>query len=506
MKKSRIFVKNKVDKMRKYGNFLVWILFYASLCLLLYVFFTKHSEGKGAIDLQQVLAGDDRIVWENTTKGIIAKEIHPLLSNYQKNRKEKDQIRVGDRLRRVDYQEIYQKETLDTLTVFSNPDHIFIYEIERVNEDNFTREIRQVFAENSYYLTFLFNQNTNFWRASIWLLGLGFFITLLILFILFPLLKNNLIENRILLSLTFSSLFFFGLQLIHAFKLLIINSREDWINTWFEKIFIFLYVCFVCVYMIQYLWFEGLTRKITYIFPSILGAFLLAGLTYQHLFISQGMKTFHANVENAVLLFFFLHLIAANVFLLLKRENSWSSLFFNILTTLISLWAIYLCGFQLFQKNAITHENVLLSFVVLQFYPVINAASLRLKFGKVSLVLGQTIQYIIFFAVSLFSYLLVKQAFTSLLPNNPYREIFEIFATIFLIMSLRSLYLANEKRIRKYFILSQQEKEDNIRTFIAQIPQYTSPEKLMQEVKARLSTYLDAPNLAIWWKGDALVT
>jgi signal transduction histidine kinase len=451
------------------------------------------------------IAGDDRIVWENTPKGVIVKQVHPLLMNRQQG--QKDKISVGDRLLRIDYNEIYRAGVMDTISWAATSDHVFVAEMEK--NDGFTKEKTNLFLENSYHLTFSFNENTHYWRIMLWVLGGGLFISILILLILFPLIQTNRADNRILLGLIIAALSFFLLQMLHYLQLIIQNDRESWINIGFERVFIVLYVAFLAWYAVQYLWFETRSQAKWRLVPSFISAAFCIYGVYHLIFISENLKYFHALIENVCLLFFFLHLFVGNAFALLadneantENDNPIQNWINGILSLLIAGWAIMDISRSLFSGTLSSNEHLLFVFGFLQFYPIINAAALRLKFGKVSLVLGQTIQYLIFFFVCIFTYAGVSQLVALWFVGNPYQSLISITAAIVAIMIIRGIYLANEKYIRKYFILSQQEKEEKIRFFIAQIPQYSAVSKLIAEVKQKLAEYFETENVYFWWKGE----
>lgn len=456
---------------------------------------------------QSEIAGDDRIVWQNTAKGVVATAVHPLFENksaaYQLARIP-EYILPGDRLRKIDYQEIYRAGVADTLTHASPPGKVFIFEVERKSANGESVEVSQPFVVNSYHLTFSFNQNGTFWRILLWLTGLGGFVVTLILLILTPLLKEKTTENRLLKRVIAVSLALFVLNFIRYLYLLIEN---DWTNYTFEKIFIVLFAALTLIYGIVYMAYEAGAHFYKHgLFSAILGTMVVTCI-FAIVFPLKCLKLYHAWVESIVCFFFFIHVLMANLFALLLRKNT--SARQRAVEMVMSIVFIGLLIFQVVDwvknGNYGSNENLMFAFSLSLFYPVFNAAGLRLRFGKVSVVLSQTIQYVIFFVVSLICYLLASQVFDRILTGNTYKEILSVITAIVLVMLARSFFLSNEKRIRNYFILSQQEREEKLKAFIARIPQYSSPLQLQKDSLKELEMYLQPKSLYFWWHGDVLL-
>lgn len=459
---------------------------------------------KGNISAE--IAGDDRIVWKNTPTGVVAERVHPLLqqaSEPYRLSQIPEYIEAGDKLRKIDYNEIYRAGTVDTIVGASAPGNIFIFQIERKNQTLGTMEISEPFVINSYRLSFSFNENGNYWRIMLWVSILASFVLVLVMLILLPLLREKRTDNRILRNLMWAAIAFFALQSIR-YLYWVVQYKENALQ--FEKAFFVLYVLFSFLYSLFYVWYYvGKMNVFWRISSFVLGA-IFVFFTYKIIFLDKELKYFAPQLECLSYFIFCLHILGGNIWAFLQEKNL--SLRRKSLQILASVMALAgLIYFPLFALNSnfatqTNYENATFVFALLQFYPIFGAASQRLKFGKVSLVVNQTLQYIIFFAVALFSYLLVNQVFQFIFAGNPYLSILEVVSSIVLIMLIRAIYLSNEKSIRKYFILSQQQKEDKIRVFLSKIPQYTAANKLYEDFEQELSEYLTATNLKVLWKGD----
>ena len=445
------------------------------------------------------IAGDDRIVWKNTPEGVKAASVHPLLqqaSEPYRLSQIPEYIEANDRLRKIDYTEIYGAGTVDTIAWAAAPGKIFIFQIDRKNPTLGTAEVSEPFVINSYRLSFSFNENGNYWRIMLWISILASFILVLILLILLPLLREKRAENRILRSLMWASIAFFALQSIR-YLYWVVQYKETAIQ--FEKVFFLLYVLFSFLYSLLYVWhYAGKMPLFWRIASCVLGGFFVF-FTYKIIFLDKELKYFAPQLEALSYFVFCLHIFWGNIMAFLQEKML--SLRRKLLQIAGSVMALVgIIYFSFFTEKS--YEDAVFIFALWQFYPILGAASQRLKFGKVSLVVNQTLQYIIFFAVALFAYLLVNQLFQFIFAGNPYRSILEVASSIALIMLVRAVYLSNEKQIRKYFILSQQQKEDKIRVFLSKIPQYTAASKLYEDFDQELRAYLGATNLKIVWKGD----
>lgn len=474
------------------------LLIMAAICMFLREWQFKHTLFHDT-QIYAEIAGDDRIVWKNTPEGVKAESVHPLLqqaSEPYRLSQIPEYIETGDRLRKIDYNDIYRAGTVDTIVGASAPGKIFIFQIDRKNATLGTAEVSEPFVINSYRLSFSFNENGSYWRIMLWISILATFILVLVLLILLPLLREKRTDNRILRGLMWVSLAYFSLQSIR-YLYWVVQYKETAIH--FEKLFFLLYVLFSFVYGIFYVWhYSGKMPLYWRILHFVCGG-IFVFFTYKIIFLDKELKYFAPQLECLCYFIFCLHIFWGNILAFLNEKNlSIRRKLLQMIATIMALAGmIYFSFFS--QKS---YEDAIFVFSLLQFYPILGAASQRLKFGKVSLVVNQTLQYIIFFAVALFSYLLLNQLFQLIFAGNPYRSILEVVSSITLIMLIRAVYLNNEKRIRKYFILSQQQKEDKIRVFLSKIPQYTSAHKLYEDFYSELTSYLAATDLKIVWKGD----
>lgn len=480
------------------------LLIVAGLGMFLREWQIKHRLYKDT-SIYSEIGGDDRIVWRNTDKGVIAESVHPLLqqaSEPYRLSQIPEYIENGDRLRKIDYNDIYSAGTVDTIVGASSPGKIFIFQIDRKNPTLGTAEISEPFVINSYRLSFSFNEQGGYWRIVLWITILGTFVLVLVLLILLPLLREKRNDNRVLRALMWVSISFFVLQSIR-YLYWIVQYKETSVG--FEKLFFVGYVLFSFVYGLLYVWHYAGKLPLAVQIVSIIWGGVFVFFTYKIVFLDKELKYFALTLEYLSYFIFCVYILWGNILAFWnEKQISLRRQLLQGIGTLTALGGLLYFGFSPFWNLAKSNEDVVFIFSILQFYPAYGAASQRLKFGKVSLVVNQTLQYIIFFAVALFSYLLVNQLYQFVFAGNPYRPILEVGSTIAMVMLIRAVYLANEKAIRKYFILSEQQKEDKIRFFLSKIPHYTSASKLYEDFESELKEYLTASRLEIIWKGDLL--
>lgn len=450
------------------------------------------------------IAGDDRICWEQSPEGIKAVSVHPLL-RYQSEPYLRAQIPEyilqGDLLRKIDYLDVYQASVADTLSRFSPPGRIFIYELERKAPSALQVERVQPFVKNGYRLSFSFNDKGHYWSLMLWVLGIGLFVQVLIMFILLPLLREKRSENRRLRFFQWAALALFVLQLLRYGYWFLDNENTHFE---FEKAYIVAFTALASLCAWAYFCYEWEAKKAYEYLPALLWVVGSTLFVYQLVYVRQQLKYYHEWIELLVYAGFYLPL-ALGSFAALWNEHtaSWTQKLLRLALGLVSLGYVVYFAAKLCQPYPLRYdENHSLLWGLLQFVPVYATASLRLKFGKVSLVLTQSVQLLIFFSFALFVFLAVNQLFQQWFAQGSYRPIFEGISTLVLVLLARALYNANERRIRKYFVLSQQEKEDKVKAFLARIPQYTSPRKLKEDLVAHLQEYVGTAPLQFYWKGD----
>jgi sensor histidine kinase YesM len=475
-------------------------LFYLGLGWLAFAFYQQDQEIQAFRVDEEITAtfpGNDWVGWQHTEQGVVASHVHPL--PFYKPL-DKDRIRQGDRLRALDNNEITQAEVVDQITRSARPGTVFIAEVERTDPFSLTVEKLRVYLINGFRLGFSFNSVAAYWHLIGWIVGLGAFASLIMLAILLPIARGNWREFLPLTGIVGSALIFFLLQLLRHLYLIV---ESDLKSVGVEKFFLIAYVALLFFYVLHYFYFKSECRRLFLMLPSMLvGGYLLVRF-YQIIYLEEQLKFYFDALENVTLMFFFLHLLGG---LLLHLSLRWREKALRSLLGLSGMVLLSGLGVAYYATAGsdpwFLREHALFAFYLLLFFPLVNSAFLQLQFGKVSLVITQTMQYLVFFVVSLLIYLLITQLFDQIRPNIPYRRLLEFLTFLITVVTLRFIYLANESKFRKYFVSSQQEKLTKLKSFLAQIPQYTSSRNLRNDLVRELEEYFGAETVQLWWKGD----
>jgi len=489
-------------------------LFYASLILLVVFFHTRSS----FIKQTQVLpegyarfAGDDWINWETTSQGTIARSTHPLLRykswgahlGQRFNSVDKD-----DKLDRIESEIIEDSSEVDRRMRHLPPGTMrTFYLIKPKNIGGFldySQAAEPIQFTNAFRLSFSFTENGTYWKISLWLLGLGAFISLIMLFILLPLIQGNQLKYRPTLALILAGLAFFLLQLIHQLYIIVDTGRPSIL---IEQLFILLYMAVLIIYLVNYFYIKSIKQPYAVIIPSVLVGLWFLYQAVDIIFVREQLLYYHELLEEVCILLLYVHILGGTAIFMGTRYSIRQPLAIRNFLGLVSSGFIALIGVLHHGLGIhflpVEGEHTMALYYLMLFFPLVNAAILQLQFGKVILVVTRSIQFLVFFMVSIALYLLITQLFDYLEQENPYQRFLEFATFLVSIVAFRQLYLANANKVAKYFITAQQENTQNFRTFIAKIPQYSSSRQLRKDLVDQLMTYFNADAVHIWWKEDS---
>lgn len=449
-------------------------------------------------DLESEFEGNDWVTWEDTDKGVIASTMHPLPKSKPSD---KGFIQEGDRLAKINWWPIPNAETATTITQAIIPGNSLSAQLDRVDPISFAIKQVDILYQTGFRLTFSFNDVVAYWHILGWLVGIGAFVALVMLVILIPVVRTQKERGWALIGSVTSALLFFLLQLVHHAYLIV---ESDLTSLGFEKIFIVGYIVLLMSYSIFYFALRSELKTILFQIPSLLVGGWLLYQVVDMLYFSHDMKYFHELVEQSVGAFFLLHLAGAvALYLVRSSPRKWKRHQWGIL----AIGALSLASIIYYQIPALQEiihpEHVFFLQLLLMFFPLVNASFLQLQFGKVSLIVTQTIQYIVAIVVSVVLYLLIIQLFDYINAGVNYRRILEFVTFIFGMIGFRVLYQANEGKLRKYFVTSKQEKATKFRNFIARIPQYTNAELLRKDIIQEIQQYFQVEIADFWWSGSA---
>ena len=131
------------------------------------------------------------------------------------------------------------------------------------------------------------------------------------------------------------------------------------------------------------------------------------------------------------------------------------------------------------------------------FIPLISVGASQLKFGRVSLVLTSSLQYVVLAAASLFFFFLIEKLLSTFGFQFRYQIYLELSLLLVVVFLLRAMWSTYESRWRHYFILAQQQRRERIGSFTARIPQYTSSRRLLDDLVLELRAFFEPSLVAI---------
>jgi signal transduction histidine kinase len=476
----------------------IYALFVAGLASVLIAFELRLQEVRqweADPEIKADFGGNDWLVWESSEQGVRARYIHPLPGYKPLDR---ERVRRGDRLRSIDHVEIVDAQAADQIVSAARPGYTFALKIERTDPYTLVTEEMDLLMRNGFRLAFSYNHFPAYWHISGWLHGLGAFLSLITLAILFPIARNNRREFAAVMAVGFAGLLFFLYQLFNHLYLIVESNLS---SSRMEKVYVLLYPVFLLLYVLSYLYFKGgFRRRYLLLLPSGLASIYLIYVCSRAL-LERQMKYYLDPLEAAALQVALLHVGAAVLFSLLRSISGGNLRQMAGLAgvALLSLGATVYWAFAAHSEPL--REHGMFVFDLLMFFPLAHATFPQLQFGRVSLVITQTIQYLVAFVVSIVLYLLVNQAFDYIRPGIQYRQLLEFAVFIVLLAVLRVVYLANENRFSRYFVSAQREKINRLKSFIAVIPQYTQTPELEADLKTNLSEFFGAEPIEIWKPG-----
>ncbi len=490
----------------KSGNLLpaiFWIAVITGTALFLQNISDKKQfefENPGA----DLFGGTDWVQWEDSAKGIAAVAVHPVITGntHLKN----THIRKGDILRRIDYREIFEAETVKELVKRAPPGKVFIYQLERILPGAFEPETVSIFVRNSARPRMTFIENIFLWRAGTWIFAAGAFLALMSLLILLPILAVSIRNSWPVLFVLVATVLVFTLQFFRQLYCLI---TPELASPGFEQSYLssFYLLLLIIGPVLLASKFSGMMRIIALggLIPAIaLGIFTAVKLR------SGQFWLYEEPISSAVFSFFYLCLALAlirSLSLSWKGKSPADKVFESGALLLALVFIVYYGGSMAGSLSVPKPGETLLFFALAgTLLPAASLAAGELKFGKVSLVVTQSIVYLLVTVTAIVLYFFIHQSFTYFSIAFRYQVFFEIAFLVLAFFLLRNLYRKYADRFRKYFVLKQQKKIEILNSFIATIPQHTSSEKLIRDLQSHLSAYFEADLVGIPFLSDESTT
>lgn len=433
----------------------------------------------------------DWIIWEENSKGLTATQVYRVAMNTPGSG-----IQAGDILKKVEYQTVPDNKLLSEIHFASAPGKILIYQVEREELNSFIPRKLNLFVFLSWKPFFSAAEFPLIWNLqSLFSILLGF-LTLIILLILYPLIRGSIRKNFPLLLLLLFAFIQFLWFALRTFRIRLDFPASLILH---EQIFILTWTLFVGLMgILALLALPGYTQKIK-IIPSALILCCLTWIVSDSLFIREDFREHTSTLSSYLVLLVAIHSVW---FISSDRESGpikelpwfrWASLIG--LTVLALLSALNLSTFTLFKaEKAIEESCVLLAL----FLPILDLSASRLKFGKATVVLTRTIQYLLFSAAIFLVYLLSGWILENLYPGAPYLELINLLVVIIAALIARAIYHRNKTRFTQLGISLQPRQTEEIQQFIASVPRYTHSQDLIKDATQYLQNYFGAQAILFW--------
>lgn len=443
--------------------------------------------------------GNDWVRWANTPNGVVAVDVHPLVRNnaYLKDR----YIEVGDRLVSIEFVKIADAAQAEDMVHRFPTGKAMLYWVERDTSFSNEQELKDIILLNSYQPQFSFHEKPLLWSLFPWMTVPGVFLALVSLLIVFPILRTRAASNWPELAVLFTALLMFvGLLVRHMFLLV----QTEYFALGFERAFTSIFLCLLYLYPILFLLalLKGRWKWVA-VLPAGAGICMLWLVLPQ---VVGGQFWIYDQTAIRFTEVFFIGGVLASLGISIAEK--WASR--SRMDKVFHVVSAAYCGLLLSQLVGLDFMNLSEEFLLFLslgglFIPLISSTASQLKFGRVSLVLNLSIQYTIFFAIILGLYFLVHFIFDSIGLKFKYQGFLELVVLAILAMALRSLYLAYQDRFRRFFVLSQQDREEQIKRFISLVPQYASSKSLLEDTVRELRNYFGAEKVTIWLRGEEVV-
>lgn len=447
--------------------------------------------------------GNDWVAWEDTENGVRVRSIHPLIKG---NPQLYDQFfREGDILRRIEFdapEDVYRAEMVRELAKHTSPGTMVLYWVERAGNAQPGGGWRSLLISHSFRPSFTFVESHALWYFSPWLLMIGNFIALITILIILPIVRKAIKESWPILMVVLMAFLVFLTMGIHHLNLLVNNTYN---SPQLEQGFTFLIAILIPLYGSSTI-LARLNASLRWVTIPIVILVVVSGLVFWQLIYGPSYFLF-AEATQAYVMVLFAGMVLS--MLLLSIFQMWQSRsridkIFHILAVIYTapLFVLYFASLWRLDFLPATTEFTDMLIYGAIFIPLTNAAAAQLKFGRVSLVLTTTLQYVVLSALVLLLYYILHLSLDSFGLRIKYQSYLELALVIVVVFALRALYKNYEPRVRRYFVLAQQSRRDKMDRFIGSISQYPSSQKLLEDLVEALREYFGTAQVGIRIKGD----
>lgn len=464
-----------------------------------YIFYESYQEKEDKITVRggDRFIGFDWIRWENTTRGIEATYVHPILKS---NTLLKGiSVQEKDVLTAINYQKVYTVDMATEIIRSAKPGEHLVYQVLRDDPEQFRPFEATIIIQSGYYPTFTYPLSKSLWQIQSWILVLCAVGTLTLWLILVPIIQQNIKTYILPFSLITLVLLWYIVQNARYFSLILeVQFFNVKLERWLLTSLLILWNGITVVLFFTTV--KHLRSKILrYIFIAVLIIFVI-GISFLIIKIILRDSTFQYHVQalsfitQTCFLMSILHyqLQELSVQSNLKKNTLWISLLYLILSSFL-LWN------QTFQTHSIWNTDLNELLVQMYFiFPAFWVANPLLRFGKVSVVVRQSILYFIGIVLILVLYALIDKLYYFRFSYNPYNGLVEVLILIVIVLIAQRIYRRYEPFFQRLFITTAQKRTFQMKAFLDKIPRYTSSDRLLKDFIQELQHYTQSTEVNIW--------
>ena len=408
----------------------------------------------------------DWIVWQSASDGLIVKHVYSTAMNTPGSG-----IQAGDLLKRIEYKPVPDPDLLHKIHASSAPGQLMIYQVDR-NERTTGMPTQHNYFVSMSFKPFLGSPEwPEHWAVQTIISVITAFFILLILLILLPFLRQDVRKHLPVFNISLLLFIFFTLLAFRNLRIRL-EFASDLVEI--EQGVVFGLSVMLCLWALLLTLSSPVRRSFIIWLPSAMGSIYFLYILYVSLWITEDYRQ-HAQTNQ----YFLLYHVALHVFWYFRDSATGPLGETGGLTGLV----LFGSGWMLMSDDAhsfISASLLTLAFPVLSL-PVLDLSASRIRFGKTTLVLTRTIQYLLFAGSVLVLYLLVHYIITSFYPSAIYLHIPEVLIVIFLILVFRGIYHRFQPFLRRLGISFQQRQAEGIVEFMARVPRYSHSQDLIQD-------------------------
>ncbi len=464
-----------------------------------YVFYETYQKKEDKITVRggERFIGFDWIRWENTTRGIEATFVHPILKS--NTLLQGISVQEKDVLTAINYQKVYTADMANEIIRNAKPGEHLIYQVLRDDPEQFRPFEATIIIQSGYYPTFTYPLSKSLWQIQSWVLVLTAIGALTLWLILVPVIQQNVKTYILPFSLISLVLAWYIVQNARYFSLILeVQFFNVKLERWLLTFLLILWNSITGVLFFNTL--RNIPSKLIKYSTVIVISLYVVGITFLVVKVILLDSTFQYHVQELSFITQTMFLISVLHYQLHKftsneerRNKKWIFALVYLVFTILLLWN------QTFKKNSIwdTDANELLTQAYLVF-PAFWVVNPLLRFGKVSLVVRRSILYFVGIILILVLYALIDKLYYFRFSYNPYNGLVEVLILIVVVLIVQRIYYRYEYIFQRLFITTAQKRTFQMKAFLDKIPRYTSSDKLLQNFIQELQQYTQSTEVSIW--------